>query len=343
MTFSRGKIGEIKIKLDGQSVKNHTIDVEDLGNFLVDFQSLISKFSHTMQAHKKGTKEVIKAESRLYLKDVGKGSLDLMLTESPQETLDQRSHAVETYREIVHITEFINNDPTRARQTIVNKFNEPKKRLEVEQKLKSIFGNKRLKIGLRKDQETVNEEKFVFLNTKRVEEIDRWLKQDYIQSTETIKGIIERLKGDGDKKYFTIKTYDNKIATCYYNPDIEGILKDYFKKPIEVRGIVGHKVRGFTIDKIDNLQSWKETKLDRLGDIKFVKPLEFNIDFEEGSWFIESKDFDVRGCGKTYKTALNDLEESLNDAIFIYVKKAKSEDMTNKAIELREKLIKLIK
>ncbi len=344
MALSKAKIGEIRIKLDGQGVKDHTVDVEDLGNFLVNFQSLMGKFAQVVPTKEKGTKEVIKARSRLYLKAIGKGSVDLMLTGSPQMTLNERNHTAETFKEVLSTTELINKNPSKARQIITNRFKEPKKRLEVEQKLKSAFSDKNLQIGLLKEQGIVKEkDKFVFLNPRRVREIDEWLKQDYNQSTDTIKGVIERLKGDGDRRYFTVRTYDKKFAKCYYKPEMEGILKDYFKKPIEVSGIIDHKVKGITIEQIGNLQAWKETKFDHLGSIKFVKPLEFTLDSEVDSWFVESKDFDVRGCGKNYDTALNDLEESLNDAIFIYVKKGKPENMTKKAIELREKLIKLIK
>jgi hypothetical protein len=338
MALSKAKIGEIRIKLDGQGVKDHTIDVENLGNFLINFQGLMGKFAQVVPTNKKGTKEEIKIRSRLYLKAIGEGSVDLTLTGSPQMTLDERNHTAETFREVISTTELINKNPSRARQIITSRFKEPKKRLEVEQKLKSAFGDK-LQIGLLKEQD-----KFVFLNPKRVREIDEWLKQDYNQSTDTIKGIIERLKGDGDKRYFTIRTHDKKFAKCYYNPEIEGVLKDYFKKqPIVVSGIIDHKVKGITIEKIVNLQAWKDTKLDGLGGIKFIKPLEFGLDFEEDSWFIESKDFDIRGSGNSYDTALKDLEESLRDAVFIYVKKGDPAKMTKKAIELREKLIKLIK
>jgi hypothetical protein len=337
MAVSKKSFGEIRIKLDGENVKNHSVDVEELGNFLINFQGLIGKFSKTIPTKKKWQLNEIKSKSRLYLKAIGKGSVDLVLTGSPQMPLDESNHLQDAYNEVVSTSALINNNPSRARQFLNNKFTESKRRLEVEQKLKNMFTDK-LQIGLLKDNES-----FVFLNSNREKEIDGWLKKDYNASTDTIMGIIQRLKGDGDKRYFTVRTYDKKLAKCYYNPELEIILKDYFKRqPVVIKGIVDHKVKGITIEKIVDLHAWKTIKLDKLGTYKFKKPFEFTLDFEDDLWFIESEELGIRGCSKNYDNALKDLQDSLKEAIHIYVKKGNPVNMTDKAKELREKLIKLV-
>ena len=338
MSTSNAALGEIKIKLDGVSVKNHSIDAEDLGNFLINFQGLMSKFSKPVSTNKKWQAQEIKSKSRLYLKKLNEGSVDLILTGTPQMPLNEIHHIKDTYNEVVSTADLINKNPTKAREVLNERFSEPKKRLEVEQKLKNIYGDKMI-IGLLKEKND-----FVFLNSKRGREIDAWLTEDYNQSTDTVEGIVERLKGDGDKRYFTIRMKNKRFAKCYYNPEIEPILKDYFKRqPIIVKGLVDHKVKGITIEKVIDLKAWKEVRLDKLGKFSFKKHLDFGLDYADDLWFIESKDFGIRGCGKYYDSALNDLEDSINEAVLIYVKKGDPAKMTEKAKELREKLIKLIK
>ncbi len=330
-------IGEIRIKLEGDAVKNYSIDAEELGNFLLNFQSVVSKFSPVERSNFKIANKEMKSRARLYLKKIEKGSVELVFGSTPQAQLAEKNTLHDTYRDVVNTTELINKTPDKARAMLNKKFADPRRRMEVEQKIRSLFTDK-LTVGLSKTAGT-----FVTLNHNRSEVIAEWLKEDYNETTQVIRGIILRLKGDGDKRYFTVKTDTDMTVKCYYKPELEHILSQDFKKqPIIITGLMGRKVKGFNIEEIKDLQSWKTAEIDKVGKYKFRRPLNFGVGFEEDAWFLNSEDLGTVGSGKSYQDALRDFEDNLNDTIDLYVTVHKPERMTEKAKLLRRNLQELI-
>lgn len=181
------------------------------------------------------------------------------------------------------------------------------------------------------------------LDQLRVREINNWLSGDYAQSSSTIRGVISAWKGYGDKRYFTVRTDENKIVKCYYEAEAEPILSQHFKKQlIIIKGLLGHNVKGLNIEKIDKLESWEKSEFNSIGKFKFRKPLQFTMGFEDDMWLLQSKELDTIGEGKSYSNALDNFEENLSDAIDLYVKKGNLNKMNNKAKELQSNLQTLV-
>jgi hypothetical protein len=321
--------GEIKVKLEGDKVKDHTVDIEELGKFLLNFQGLMVSYSPDRNA---------KALSQLYLKEIRTGSVELVFQGIQQQNLTELKNVVEdSYNKVLSSVRLINVDPDTARGEIVKDFSDVSNRLKVETRLKAILSSK-LVIGL----EGPNNEVLKFSPIGK-EIVDKWITEDYRIGTRSRKGVIMRIKGDPPEKYFTMITDTGESIRCFYGDEHEHQVIDYFKKqPISVTGLVGKKVRSSEIREILEIKQWDRVKLDQLGNFVFRESIEITVSFEDDVWCLQSSELNTTGCGNSYEEALKDFKDTFGQVYKLYVVDYKNTELEHNAESFRKRLIEIL-
>ncbi len=327
--YSPQKRQQITIKLEGEHIKDHTIDVEELGHFLINLQGLFTEYSKI---------SIEKSYSILYLKEIREGSVELVLEGTPQYDLEKNNIFEKNYKEIINTIKKINEDPSTARIELSNSFKDVVSRFRVESKLKNVFTNA-LSVGL-----SNFEEGYTYLNPERKNIIEEWIEEDYRRGVQSKKGIIVRIKGDTPAKYFTIITDEGDSIKCYYKDEFENRIIDYFKKqPVKIEGDVGHKMKISEIREIFDIKPWNEVTFEKIGGYTLNYPLSINVTYDDDVWCLQSEEVNTVGCGLSYKEALKDFEKTFKEVVEIYTKEFTKEELDDKAKELRNTLLKILK
>ena len=321
--------GEIKVKLEGDKVKDHTVDIEELGKFLLNFQGLMVSYSPDKNA---------KALSQLYLKEIRAGSVELVFQGIQQQNLTElRSIVEDSYNRVLNAVRLINANPTTARGEIVKDFLDVSNRLKVETRLKAMLSSK-LVIGL----ESPSKEILRFSSIDK-EILDNWINEDYRIGTRSRKGVIMRIKGDPPEKYFTMITDTGESIKCFFGDEHEHQIIDYFKKqPISVTGLVGKKVRSSEIREILEIKQWDRVELDQLGNFVFREPIEITISFEDDVWCLQSSELNTTGCGNSYEDALKDFKDTFDQVCKLYMVDYKNIELEHNAESFRKRLREIL-
>jgi hypothetical protein len=325
---------KIIVKLESNNIIKGKVDAASLGNFLIYFQMLLDKILFT----KIDKKKIIPRDiSRLYLKEIKEGSLDLIFEPSPQTTIDNVHLLESSYNELINLSEDLTQSPENARIRILKYVEDPKLRLSLEVSLKNLLESD-FNISFYK----IKSESLVRLDSSKIEYIKQWINEDQKTGAIKLKGVIVRIKGDEPERSFTVLDENNKIIKCFYKSDLEKNVVEYFKIPVEISGIAYRKVRGTSIDEILDIKPWKFEETNKLYTLKLKDNVKINIDFEEDIWCLSISELSVNGCGYTYKEALKDLEENIINSFEIYVKKFDENSLSEDAKKLRNNLIKFV-
>ncbi|MCL5105933.1 MAG: hypothetical protein M1331_00850 [Candidatus Marsarchaeota archaeon] len=309
---------KIKIKLAGNIVRGHTVNIGELGKFLSNFQDLIESFIFIQQPNAKSAKN-IKRISKIYLKEITEGSAVLNL-ESGQDNLQGKNPVMSAYNEAVSTVKIINNNPIEARANLNNQFILPNLRLKTEIKLDNLFTNK-YEIGLWFDGG------FIKPKSSMRQHISNWISIDSEIGTPQINGVLTGIETH-EPHYFTIMTIAGQKIKCFYEKSIEDKLIDnYLKKPITIKGIF--------------VGMWPYSQVSAVGKFKFKNPLKLDITFEDDVWCLKLDSLNCSGCGYNYNEALKNLEISIKEKIKAYFEKFKESELTEKAKILRKNIAEI--
>ena len=329
------KAKKFTIRLDGNIVKEHKVDVIALGWFLLNFQSLIDSFLELQYTKKELKKKSVRQISRLYFKGISEGSAILGLETSPQIVLSQVDSVEKAYNEFLDITKKINNEPDAARTDLSQKFVHIPDRIRVEQKMYEIFTDK-YTTGFGSDG------KYIYPKQSMRETIEGWVDEDSRKGTEEIKGAMIRLKLDAPG-YFSIISQDNKdIIKCKYSNDLLEKIIDLVDKPVIIRGVVKRGVRKLEMKELLDLNPWKFEEVNKIGKFRLKNDLKLKVDYEDDLWCLEALELNSVGSGYSYNDAIKSLEENIIDNVYILTYKFKDSELSKKDKEVKQKLLQYI-
>lgn len=329
------KAKKFTIRLDGNIVKEHKVDVIALGWFLLNFQSLIDSFLELQYTKKELKKKSVRQISRLYFKGISEGSAILGLETSPQMVLSQVDSVEKAYNEFLDITKKINDEPDAARTDLSQKFVHIPDRIRVEQKMYEIFTDK-YTTGFGSDG------KYIYPKQSMRETIEGWVDEDSRKGTEEIKGAMIRLKLDAPG-YFSIISQDNKdIIKCKYSNDLLEKIIDLVDKPVIIRGVVKRGVRKLEMKELLDLNPWRFEEVNKIGKFRLKNDLKLKVDYEDDLWCLEALELNSVGSGYSYNDAIKSLEENIIDNVYVLTYKFKDSELSKKDKEVKQKLLQYI-
>ncbi len=324
----------IKVKLDGKRVADGSIDSRALGWFLLNIQTLLDKLA--IKDTVKRTK-VVKETVRLYLKEINKGSVELVFQEGPQTTLDEANLMNAGYAKLLDFTRAVATDTRKARELMVKDLPNPISRLRVETSLRSIRDD-----GLDVTFYDQIGAQPLPLRKDRLGVVDDWIREDEKIGTTEIRGAIVRLKADEPKRYFSIVDEKGKILKCRYQPEFESRILDLFKSPVKISGVVQHKPKVSEISELIDISAWTTTSFDKVGIHRLHSSLACTIEIEDDVWFLSNGELSIHGAGFTFEEARKDFEEDLGFAVEFYLRKKGESDLSPDARALRQKIQRYI-
>lgn len=273
---------------------------------------------------------------KLYLKTVRPGSAILAFEQGAQKTLEPTSNLKRAYNELKHIFQITDTSPEESRNVLKENYEDTIDRLSVELGLKSIVESP-FDVTF---YDGVTDE--VRVNKERLEYVKRWIEEDQKEIPQSIKGVIIRIKGDGPERTFTIMDENGKIVTCGYKDELEDNVVSEFKAPVEIYGILKKKPKTPKIKEVLDLKPLKSIRTNSIASLQLNDFADISIEYEGEIWCVSIPQMNANGCGYTLNRALEDLRDSVLGAYEIYVKDRKSEELSQKAMSLRNRLIYLV-
>ena len=325
---------EIRLKLEGERISDGSIDARALGGFLLNFQSLLDKLSQKIVTGKPRT---ARETTRAYLKEIRKGSVELIFNGGPQISIDETGILKQSYGKILAFAEAISISQNDARNLLLKELTEPIPRLKVETGLRNIRDVELSVTFFGWDNSTA-----IPLDRNKMKVIDDWIKEDEKYGTREVRGAIVRLKADEPNRYFSISDEKGKMCRCHYPPELEDRIIDLFKKPVKVRGVIERKVRTPEISDVIDIMAWDSLEIEHTESFKLRKTISCKISFDEDLWALSNDDLSIHGIGFTFEEALRDFEEDLEGAIELYVHRFSINELSRDALDLREKLLSYI-
>jgi hypothetical protein len=198
---------------------------------------------------------------QVYLTDIGEGSAELKCVQDPQMTLTGINPMIKILNEVQSTLQTIQKtDEKTAKKEFESKFPNELSQVRILSRFKSLLDLKGVSVKLKSDEVGIDCE---FKQTYRDRAIN-WLNNALKHSEVEYKGLIIRIKGDGDERYFTIIDDKNRIMKCNLTPDRESEILELFKTPIILRGV--------------QTQIRASTKISEVIDIKKMETYSINPD-----------------------------------------------------------------
>ncbi len=323
---------EIIVKLQGAKIIDGRIEAHSLGNFLLNFQSTVDRIYQRNLSKTKIKKEMTK----MYLKKISPGSAILAFESGSQKTLEPVSNLMKAYNELKHLFQVIDRSPEEGRKELIQSFEDTVSRLRIELGLRSIVEDP---FDITLYDGTGSEVK---VNKDRLEYVYKWIEEDQKEMPQSIKGVIIRIKGDEPERTFTIMDENGKLVTCAYKEELEGNVISEFKSPVEIYGILKKKPRTPKVKEIIDLKPLSFLVSNEIASLRLNNSVEINVEYDDEIWCLNVPPLNANGCGYTLNRALEDLKESILGAYEIYVKDRREEELSEKAIELRKRLLSLV-
>ena len=272
----------------------------------------------------------------MYLKKISPGSAILAFESGSQKTLEPVSNLMKAYNELKHLFQVIDRSPEEGRKELIQSFEDTVSRLRIELGLRSIVEDP---FDITLYDGTGSEVK---VNKDRLEYVYKWIEEDQKEMPQSIKGVIIRIKGDEPERTFTIMDENGKLVTCAYKEKLEGNVISEFKSPVEIYGILKKKPRTPKVKEIIDLKPLSFLVSNEIASLRLNNSVEINVEYDDEIWCLNVPPLNANGCGYTLNRALEDLKESILGAYEIYVKDRREEELSEKAIELRKRLLSLV-
>lgn len=323
---------KIEVKLSGGDISSGKIYARTLGHFLLNFQSLIEIFSPKMSLNRR----VMKNATRLFLSKIESGSVILHFQPSLQETIYEDDILTNVYEDLIHFTEVLITTPNDARKLLLEKSIEDSDRLKFELTLQQLMTSEY-------EVSFISESKgAVELLKSKISYVENWIKEDSNVGSRSIKGVLLRIKGDGPSPYFTMKTHNGSIVKCYYNPDEEGTVLDFFKRPLIVVGIAERNVKFSNLTEIMDMSEWTKERFSKLGHLRLKRDMEFEVSYEDEVICLSNHDLRVTACAFDYKEAVKRLETNLIEIYDVYVHQIPQDKLGSSALKLVANLKEIV-
>ncbi len=325
---------KIWLKIEGKAVlRKNMVDASVFGNVLIGMQKIINSLSRIKYGRRYKLERF-----RLFVTEFSPGSVIATLESSSQADLMGAIPFNKVAEDYMNLTELLVNDPDEFKSDIEKKIPEPRERIKLLNNLKEIW-SKEGKYKLSVNTEEERPEKFLTLKPEVSKHIENLVKEyEKIEEIKT-EGIIIRIRGDDPNRYFVINTVSNTLIKCFYEPEMESEIREYFKQPVTIKGYPKKKAKTTIVEQINELKPFTRIELDKIGKFRLDEAIPFDISYDsvEETWQIKNDELVLHGEGKLFQEAIDDLEESLETLIVGFL--AFPEDqISEKSKEIKSKI-----
>ena len=142
------------------------------------------------------------------------------------------------------------------------------------------------------------------------------------ERAEIVKGVIVRIKRDGNDRYFTVKTDEGKIIKASLDDISITEIGDYFLElqPVVIKGEIETKGRRKAFAEIDSIKKMEKFEYSYEG---FSKKIMVTPDFQhidgKDYWIANCDELNLNGFGDTLNDSIDSLIESIEVACDIYL------------------------
>jgi len=336
------------IKLDGEKIKNGSVEISLLADNLLKFNRLVKDvvsyqglvtqyhpieiFSMFFVASRRGSYmaglEFKPGEVQQLLKD--------------EETMVNPIEQAE--QNIQEIFEHISNE--EGRSYFLNNYPTVNQRVAILKKIQKLCPKG--EISWKLDIEDKIKKEIVysqFLTQVEYNRIQKWIKLDAPEAPKLV-GAFRGFKAKKGKKYNLFVTLLNgEQATCSYKPEMQQIIEQLnCNDIITFRGIYEREAdqrKGY-VDEISELSKMDIIQLEKIGNLVLSKPLEFSITWEEEMFFYRNSDLGLVAFGETEEEAMEEVSLKFSYLVDEYLNED-DEKLTLNAKELKQKLRELLK
>jgi hypothetical protein len=139
--------------------------------------------------------------------------------------------------------------------------------------------------------------------------IDKWLDKEIKKTTETIIGVITRLKGDGVDRYFTILDENNRPMEVHYKKEEDHDVVGLYKRLVKVRGVIRTIKTKRSIQSIQDLVPMDTITISNIEYEPLKIAIDFDIEFHDEADLFVAVNEDV-GI-KVSSESINEIKEKL--------------------------------
>lgn len=294
------------IKIDGNIVDNHKIEIQPFSKILENIQKVVGILQEIDHPNIK------KNSFKLYLASTYESSFLSEIQSSPQyDLLNNEPIFNNILLKFKNISLSLNESDSSFIDTIEDVFEEPVQILKFLKAFRGILSknNYRVYTTFTPEIPTI-ETNYIILPYGRDELIDELIKKYTSQALVQKLGIIIRLKGDYPRK-FVIETIDGEMITCEYSHIMEESIHGLYKTPILIEGIVNQKIKTMEMEEIHKIEPFNSKEEIKIGEFELKTPMNIEVSYDKDNenWVLSNTDIMVYGRG----TKLSDAEISFAD------------------------------
>ena len=300
---------------DGPGVKNHGIDISVFATICQNIQSIFDNIGKSKYGD-----DYNKEDCHLYFNAIEKGSVVVSLypsTYSQCLTVDTLPPFATVSNCFDRIVSAHNISPEHFQNQLEEEISGRRERIGILDNMQKISDTGAIisvKTSVNRPDADIS---FPGKDDKLLSELLTKYKEN---GEETVQGVIVSLSGDKKNYYFIIRTIDNKLVKCFYNPVDEDRVKDLYKKWVSVTGNYTVSRKTPKITNITSLTEQQNEVLTVVGDYVLQKPITFktSYDNEDGLWGMVNEELALYGYGENYNKTLRSLEDQLEGHVLSF-------------------------
>lgn len=162
----------------------------------------------------------------------------------------------------------------------------------------------------------------------------------------TVIGVLSSIQVPPLQNNLIIIGPNGKIS-CYFPEEKEEIAKKFLGKPVKIYGEARFDINGNIKDiiNIDSIKPYTELELKRIvsndDELELSQSLVVSIFYEDGAWIFKNNELDIVIVNPDYDIGLSEFND---EVLFVWKAygKVEDQDLTNDAIELKNKFLEYI-
>lgn len=276
-----------RVELSGDRIKTGSVPLDVLGRFLVEFQGLIISVAEATQAKPKNPKhrKAFYENLKFYASDIEEGSAKIVIETQEQLNLDDMYPVMDPLQKTLEGIDIIQEpDEDQSYKKLERIYPRHDDRVHIFNRYKGIWAIPGVDISVTMPGDEWTKRGFKSKYTIQQSykpRIDKWLEKEIKKTTETVIGIITRIKGDGPDPYFTILDENRKPMEVHYKKEEEKDVINLYKSPVKVRGIIKTIKTKTSIQSLLALEPLESITVDKDECAVLLDPLNFVLEYHD--------------------------------------------------------------
>lgn len=314
-------MGEMVFKICGDKVSSKSIPADVLGRILLRTQGLVyDVVDHRWypQGKKKPSSQEYKKIFRIAITDIRDGSAEIVLGSmgiSQDTVFPEEQFFSNVGREVNDVLDVLESGIENIEEDNYGFYNKISRHIRDMTYSDDYEISFRSEINKNMSWHNLKNEKI----KRTMDELDEKLIDE---RAEIVKGVIVRIKRDGNDRYFTVKTDEGKIIKASLDDISITEIGDYFLElqPVVIKGEIETKGRRKAFAEIDSIKKMEKFEYSYEG---FSKKIMVTPDFQhidgKDYWIANCDELNLNGFGDTLNDSIDSLIESIEVACDIYL------------------------